>query len=97
MCVGLVSLLNPNSLNPSQQTVMQWIYVTERFRRFLTNISLTGDQLDDGNTKIKGIVKCLNRHYWGIESDSGNYRLVGSWGKQTRVRPPRDIDIRPLF
>ncbi len=93
MCAGLVSLMNPSLLNPSQQTDRQWVYVTERFRRFLSAISLTNDQLEDGDTKIKGIVKCLNRHYWGIESDSANYRLVGSWGKQTRVRPPRDIDI----
>ena len=83
--LGLAPTLTP--------TVNQWIYVTQRFKNFLSNISLTDDQMADGRTKIKGVVKCLNKHYWGIDSDSENYVLGGSWGKQTRVRPPRDIDV----
>ena len=93
MCAGIVSLITPDLRASPTQVANQWIYVTRRFQEFLSNITLTDDQLEDGRTKIKGIVKSLNRHYWGIESDSTNYRLVGSWGKRTRVRPPRDIDI----
>ena len=93
MCAGIVSLITPDLLASPPQVTNQWIYVTRRFQHFLSDITLPEDQLEDGHTKIKGIVKSLNRHYWGIESDSANYRLVGSWGKRTCVRPPREIDI----
>lgn len=95
MCAptALGSLMYPGLLGTQLPQKKQWIYVTERFRRFLNDIALTEAQLEDGYTKIRGVVKCLNRHYWDVESDSANYMLVGSWGKRTRVRPPRDIDI----
>lgn len=70
-----------------------WLYVERRFRVFLSNIQLTDDQLADGKTKIKNIIKCLNKHYRGIDSDSEYHMLGGSWGKLTHVRPPRDIDL----
>lgn len=81
------------SLSSPAPAVDQWRYVTGRFKGFLSNITLSDEQLEDGRTKIKGVVKCLNKHYWGIDSDSANYTLGGSWGKQTRIRPPRDIDV----
>lgn len=36
----------------------------------------------------------LNRHYWlgATEPDANGY-LIGSWGKDTRVRPSRDVDL----
>ena len=77
----------------TQQISIQWIYVVGRFSSFLNNISLTNKQLDDANIKIKNVVTSLNSHYWNIRSDSMNSMLVGSWGKGTYVRPPRDIDI----
>lgn len=89
----LFRCLNPLSLENTLPITEQWMHVRERFRHFLNNISLTDGQLNDGRVKIKGIVRCLNNHYWGINSDSANYMLVGSWGKQTCIRPPRDIDI----
>ena len=78
---------------PPSEPVRQWIFVEERFQKFLNNISLTKDQLNDGHKKIKGVTKCLNKHYWGIDSEDSNTMLVGSWGKQTRIGPPRDIDL----
>jgi len=74
-------------------TLTQWLFVRQRFRCFLDNISLTTAQITDGWTKIRGVVFCLNRNYWNISSETQNYVLVGSWGKQTTVRPPRDIDL----
>ena len=71
----------------------QWAYVTNRFQRLLGNLQLQPDQIKDGETKHKGVVDCLNRAYWGSASESAHRLLVGSWGKVTRVRPPRDIDV----
>ena len=73
--------------------VHQWQYVTRRFDRILDSLAITVQQLQDGNTKQAGVRACLNRYYWNSSSDSANSLLIGSWGKTTRVRPSRDIDI----
>lgn len=67
--------------------------VSQRFDTFLSAIALTPDQAQDGITKHSGVRECLNKHYYGLTSGSANSMLVGSWGKSTRVRPPRDIDV----
>ena len=67
--------------------------VSQRFDKFLANIRLTDDQVKDGIIKHGGVRKCLNGHYYGTSSETGNSMLVGSWAKGTRVRPPRDIDV----
>lgn len=72
---------------------MQWIYVTRRFRTFLDNITITADQFADGTTKQAGVRASLNRAYYGTSSETDNSFLIGSWGKETRVRPSRDVDI----
>lgn len=71
----------------------KWIYVTNRFRAFLRNLELTTQQVDDGNTKVRGVVSCLNAAYFGHSSETANAFLIGSWAKGTRVRPPRDVDL----
>src|SRR5262245_47112338 len=71
----------------------KWVYVTNRFQHLLGNLQLQPDQVNDGETKYKGIVDCLNRAYWGVASETAHRMLLGSWGKETRVRPPRDIDV----
>lgn len=53
---------------------------------------LTADQQSDGQTKHTGVRQCLDEWYYGSKY-SGNGFLVGSWGKSTEIRPPRDIDI----
>lgn len=75
------------------QRPWKWFYVCERFSQFLATLAITEGQREDGETKQAGIRNCLNRHYWGCASDNANSMLIGSWGKQTRVRPSRDIDI----
>lgn len=70
-----------------------WQYVTRRFTKFLNNIRLTDPQIEDGTTKHSGVRNCLNSHYWGYASDTDNSFLIGSWGKDTRVRPSRDVDV----
>lgn len=64
-----------------------------RFRQFGSNLMLTEDQRADGRTKHSGVRSCLNQWYYGVSSGASNSLLVGSWGKSTEIRPPRDIDV----
>jgi hypothetical protein len=66
--------------------------VGSRFNQFLATLVLTDDQRSDGSTKHSGVRGCLDEHYYGSYY-AGNGFLVGSWGKSTEIRPPRDIDI----
>jgi hypothetical protein len=70
-----------------------WKYVTARFNGLMSNLALTPEQIEDGRTKHEGVRTALNSHYYGQGSGSANSFLVGSWGKSTRIRPPRDVDI----
>ncbi len=67
--------------------------VSTRFKKLLDNLTLTTIQRNDGQTKHKGVRSCLNSHYYGTSSDYANSLLIGSWGKATEIRPPRDIDV----
>src|SRR6266516_1703709 len=67
--------------------------VSARFAALLENMKLTSAQASDGETKHKNVRGCLNAHYFLSSSETANSRLVGSWGKATRVRPPRDVDV----
>lgn len=72
---------------------MPWLYVRQRFQKMVKNINITEDQTEDGKMKYRGVVAALNRAYWGGNHHSANSILIGSWGKDTQVRPPRDIDL----
>src|SRR5262249_42460005 len=85
--LGGLSTLSPVPAQP------QWIAVRQRFQKFHDNLALTPIQYLDGVTKRKGVVSCLNRHYYDHGSDSANSFLIGSWAKNTAIRPPRDIDL----
>lgn len=71
----------------------QWIGVRQRFEQFHRNLQLTELQYQDGATKCAGVVACLNRNYYGTSSSTDNTFLIGSWGKSTATRPPRDVDV----
>ena len=71
----------------------KWIAVRQRFEQFHRNLSLTALQQQDADTKRAGVVGCLNRHYYGTSSATDNSFVIGSWGKGTSIRPPRDIDL----
>jgi hypothetical protein len=70
-----------------------WAGVTSRFRTFGETVLLTDDQIEDGRTKTRGITIALNSAYWGHDSPDYNSFWVGSWGKRTQARPPRDVDV----
>lgn len=67
--------------------------VSARFSKLLDNIALTDAQTSSGILCRESVVKCLNGAYWNSASDSANSMSVGSWGKFTRIRPPRDVDV----
>jgi len=71
----------------------RWQYVRQRFAQILANITILSTQREDGERKHAGVRACLNRSYWGTSSETANSMLIGSWGKNTRGRPSRDIDI----
>lgn len=67
--------------------------VAERFTTFHNNILLTQKQLDDGAARRESVVRALNSHYRGTTSGTNNSMFVGSRGKFTSIRPPRDVDV----
>jgi len=67
--------------------------VSARFRKFLSNIALTDSQKTAGAQRREATVRALNQHYYGTSSGTANSMYVGSWGKFTRIRPPRDVDV----
>lgn len=60
---------------------------------FVSDLQLTDNQKSDGYAKAFNIGKALQKAYYGDTDDLPPYALVGSWGKQTQVRPPRDLDM----
>jgi hypothetical protein len=71
----------------------QWIAVRQRFDQFHRNLQLTLTQRMDGYIKVGGVLRCLNQHYCGSSPGDANGFVIGSWGKDTATRPPRDVDI----
>lgn len=93
---GLPRSLGVNALlglSPAVNTPTQWRFVTRRFAQFIDNLAITDTQLQNGTAKQAGVRDCLNRYFWDYSSETANSLLIGSWGKQTRVRPSRDVDM----
>ncbi|RWC29873.1 MAG: nucleotidyltransferase [Mesorhizobium sp.] len=70
-----------------------WVAVRERFRRLVSDLQITQEEVNDGWTKHINVGRSLERAYYG--QGSGDYPpslLVGSWGKGTQVKPSNDID-----
>jgi hypothetical protein len=96
--LGLAGLGHNNPPNTSAALPYNWFYVTPRFNAFLANLTVTAVQQSDAMSGRDGVVACLNRHYRdNNNSKTENSILMGSWGKQTHNRPPRDIDVLYLL
>ncbi len=80
------------TLLTNQTPGRQWVFVTRRFQELQKRLRVRQSAIDDDSTKLAGVVKSLNRTYWG-ESTTKNYFLGGSWGKGTVIQPPTDIDV----
>ncbi len=70
----------------------QWLYVSKRFMCLQGNLTLKMADIADANKKVEGVVKCLNRSFY-YESAMSRYLVVGSWGRNTAVSPPSDVDL----
>lgn len=90
---NLFASLSTAPTSPLPAVGLQWIAVRQRFTQFHSNFSLTPTQFLDGMMKRNGVVSCLNRRYHGSSSDTDNSFFIGSWGKDTATRPPRDVDL----
>jgi hypothetical protein len=69
-----------------------WVGVRQRFDQFHQKLQLSLLQMKDGLTKHTGVLSCLDQHYYGTASGENHGLLIGSWGKDTAIRPPRDVD-----
>ena len=68
--------------------------IQKQFEQFYENIKLTPLQREDAKTKYNGVCKKLHDHYYpDIEYNGSTKLLIGSYGKHTNIRPPRDVDV----
>lgn len=64
------------------------------FIKFYENIKLTKKQKEDAKTKYEGVCKKLHDYYYPEITYTGDTKLlIGSYGKHTNIRPPRDVDV----
>lgn len=64
------------------------------FKRLIQNIMLTENQQEDARIKYNGVCETLHDAYYASTTYDGSTKLlIGSYGKSTHIRPPRDIDV----
>lgn len=90
---GLTPRRELGVLSSPQAYPHQWIAVRPRFTQFSSELALTPLQRTDGLTKSGGVVGCLNRRSYRSDSRTDHSFFIGSWGKNTAGRPPRDVDL----
>lgn len=74
-----------------------WNGVIPRFRAFNADLLVTQDERDDAVGKAVRIATLLQKAYWGTDDGPIPLLIVGSWGKNTQVRPSNDIDIMVIL
>jgi len=68
--------------------------IQAQFEQFYENIKLTFSQREDAKKKYNGVCKKLHDYYYPDIEYTGNTKLlIGSYGKHTNIRPPRDVDV----
>jgi len=67
--------------------------IEDQFRKFYENIKLTETQREDAKTKYEGVCKKLHDHFYSKKYDGTTKLLIGSYGKDTMIRPARDVDV----
>lgn len=67
---------------------------SSRFSEFCENIKLTSAQYADAKTKYDNVCKTLHNYYYPSTFYNGSTKfLIGSYGKETAIRPPGDVDV----
>lgn len=65
-----------------------------RFEKFLANTTTTSADHEDATRKVNTVAKKLHEKYYFFRSYNGStVKVIGSYGKGTQRRPPRDVDI----
>ncbi|MFJ7625373.1 nucleotidyltransferase [Streptomyces sp. NPDC097595] len=64
-----------------------------RFDKFLSNIKVTNNQRAAALTSVNAIARKLHGHYSNAPYTDASRMVIGSYGKGTAVRPPRDVDV----
>ncbi len=72
---------------------MPYTGISTLFQQIVRNTQLSQASLDDASGKHERVRRALNKRYWSTDSGSANSMLVGSYGKNTEITPPSDIDI----
>lgn len=93
---GMIRLASPlpTIFSVSLPPLPQWSYVNNRFDRLLKNMRYSPAQIENYNTKLVELERCLNAKYWPVKTSKDiTFVLVGSWLKNTAVRTCSDIDI----
>lgn len=68
--------------------------IQKQFDKFYENIQLTENQKQDAITKYEGVCKKLHSIYYpNLNYDGSTKFLIGSYAKDTEIRPARDIDV----
>jgi hypothetical protein len=67
--------------------------IQNAFGRFICEVTPTKAHYEDAVTKSDGVAKTLHSHYYDDPYSGTTKRLIGSYGKGTALRPPRDVDI----
>ena len=71
----------------------RWGSVRARFADAVERMGIPQRVIDAGWTSLDRVTASLNRAYWGHGQATSNRIIGGSWGKQTRVHPTKDIDM----
>jgi hypothetical protein len=72
---------------------MPFAGIATLFQSLVAAVQLTSDQVSDAAGKHQRVRRALNSWYYDLESSTANSLLVGSYGKDTEIRPPSDVDI----
>jgi hypothetical protein len=67
--------------------------VSTLFQSVMQNTQLTTAQIADASGKHQRVRRCLNSWYYSVDSSTANSFLVGSYVKDTQIKPPSDVDI----
>jgi hypothetical protein len=63
------------------------------FVEMLRRLKLTKAQKKDAKGKYNRVAKALHNVFYTTQYDGKTKLLIGSYGKKTNIRPPRDVDL----